>query len=378
MSKLAVLIVFVAACAIGWLFWRQSQTSPLIVSGFVEADEVRVGSQVGGRVESVLINEGDRVRASQPLFTLAPFDWQQRLMEAQSQLAAHRAEHDRLKAGYRPEEVAQAQAKRDRAAAILDKLTAGPRPREIEITRERLKIARANLDLANSEHERVTRLRSEERAAKTEFDVAIRELKRAEAEVAAAEQEVALLEEGSRAEEIAEARAVLAEADEALKLLEKGFRLEDIAKAAAQAAAAEARVAAIETQMKELTVLSPCDCVVEGVDLRPGDLVPASAPAVTLLDMSRLWIRSYLPESLLGRVQRGDRVAVRMDGFPDRRFIGKVTFIATDGEFTPRNIQTPEERSKQVFRIKLMLEDGHDVLHVGMAGDVLFSEAIGP
>lgn len=378
MPKSAIIIALAAAGAIGWLFWQQTQIAPLIVTGFVEADEVRVGSQVGGRVEAVLINEGDRVQTSVPLFTLAPFDWRERLKEAEAQLAAYRAEYARLRAGFRAEEIAQAQAKRDRGAAVLDKLTAGPRPREIEIAREKLKIARANLELAQSEHDRVTRLREEERAARTEYDVAIRELKRADAGVASAEQEVALLEEGTRKEDVAEARAALAETDQALKLLKEGNRPEDIAKAAAQVEAAEARVAAIKTQMNELTVVSPCDCVVEGIDLRPGDLVPASAPAVTLLELSRLWIRSYVPESLLGKMHIGERIPVRVDGFPDRRFMGRVTFIATDGEFTPRNIQTPEERSKQVFRIKLTLEDGHDVLRVGMAADVLLYEVVKP
>ncbi len=377
-SRFAILIVLAGAAAIGWLFWQQTRQPRLIVSGFVEADEVRVGSQVGGRVDSVLVDEGQRVTAGTPLFTLASFDWQERLAEAQAQLLASQSEHARLQAGYRTEEIAQARARRDRAASVLERLTAGPRPREIEIARERLKIARANLDLAQSEHARVTKLREQERAARTEYDMATRELKQTQSEVAAAEQEVALLEEGTRSEELAEARAALAESDQALRLLEAGARPEDVAKAAAQVAAAEARVGAIKKQMEELSVRSPCDCVVEGVELRPGDLVPAGAPAVTLLDLSRLWIRSYVPESLLGRVKVGQRVPVRIDGFPHRKFVGRLSYLASDGEFTPRNIQTPEERSKQVFRVKIYLEEGRDLLRVGMAGDVLFDEATGP
>ncbi len=326
----------------------------------------------------MLVDEGQRVPTGTPLFTIASFDWQERLAEAQAQLLATQAEHARLAAGYRTEEIAQARARRDRAASVLERLTAGPRPREIEIARERLKIARANLDLAQSEHARVTNLRDQERAARTEYDMASRELKQTQSEVTSGELEVALLEEGTRSEELAEARAALAEGDQALRLLEAGFRPEDVAKAAAQVAAAEARVGAIKKQMEELTVRSPCDCVVEGVELRPGDLVPAGAPAVTLLDLSRLWIRSYVPESLLGRVKVGQRVPVRIDGFPDRKFVGRLSYLASDGEFTPRNIQTPEERSKQVFRVKIYLEEGRELLRVGMAGDVLFDEATGP
>ena len=249
-SRFAILIVLAGAAAIGWLFYQQTRQPRLIVSGFVEADEIRVGSQIGGRVESVLVDEGQRVQAGTPLFTIAAFDWQERLAEAQAQLVAAQAEHARLQAGYRTEEIAQARARRDRATSVLERLTAGPRPREIEIARERLKIARANLELAQSEHARVTKLREQERAARTEYDMATRELKQTQSEVASAEQEVALLEEGTRAEELAEARAALAEGDQALRLLEGGFRPEDVAKAAAQVAAAEARVGAIKKQME--------------------------------------------------------------------------------------------------------------------------------
>jgi HlyD family secretion protein len=378
LPRLAILIVLAGAAAIGWLFWQQTRQTRLIVSGFVEADEVRVGSQIGGRIDSVLVEEGQRVAPGTTLFTLASFDWEERLAEAQAQLVSAQAEHTRLKTGYRVEEIAQARARRDRAASVLEKLTAGPRPGEIEIARERLKIARANLELAQSEYDRVTKLREQERAARTEYDMAARELKQTQGELASAEQQLALLEEGTRSEELAEARAVLAESQQALELLEQGYRAEDVAKAGAQVAAAEARVGAIKKQMLELSVGSPCDCVVEGVELRPGDLVPAGAPAVTLLDLSRLWIRSYVPESFLGRIKLGQRVPIRIDGFPDRRFMGRISYLASDGEFTPRNIQTPEERSKQVFRVKIYLEEGRDLLRVGMAGDVLFDEATGP
>ncbi len=376
MRKVAIVFVLGGAGIILWLYWRQAQAAPFVVSGFVEADEVRVGSRVGGRVAEVLAAEGQRVTTGQRLFTLDPFDWQERLAEAQAQLAAFQAEHDRLKTGYRVEEIAQARAKRDRAAAVLAKLTAGPRAREIEIAGERLNMAKANLDLATSEYERVKNLRAEESAAKVEYDKAVREFKHSQAEAAAAEQELALLEEGTRKEELAEAQAALNEAEAALALLERGFRAEDITEAAAHVDAAKAQVAAIETQMRELTVVSPYDCVVEAISLRPGDLVAANAPALTELDYSRLWVRTYVPESRLGDVRLGQRVPVRVDSFPDRKFMGRLTFLATEGEFTPRNIQTPEERSKQVFRAKVTLEEGTDVLRVGMGADVLFNEAV--
>ncbi len=378
MRKLVLIPVVVGAGIIGWLYWRQNQPEPLVVSGFVEADEIRVGSRVGGRVAEVIASEGQAVRAGDPLFRIDPFDLGERLAEAQAELAASQAEHARLKAGYRPEEIEQARANRDRLAAGLEKLQTGPRPREIQIAREKLNVALANLDLAESEYRRLAGLLEKAQAAKTEFDDAVRALKAARAEAAAAKQELALLEEGTRKEEIAEARAALTQAEQALKLAQQGFRSEDIDQAAARVAAAQAKADAIKVRMHELAVVAPSDCLVEAIDLRPGDLVAQNAPSVSLLDLSRLWVRAYVPESRLGEVKLGQHVSLRVDSFPGQRFAGRVTFIAREAEFTPRNVQTPEERSKQVFRIKVTLDEGLDRLRVGMAADVLLSEDAGP
>ncbi len=371
MRKAVVVFLAAALAVLGWLYWQKNRPQPFVVSGFIEADEIRVGSRVGGRVAEVLVAEGRQVQPGAPLFRIDPFNLREQLAEAQAAAAAARAERDRLIAGYRKEEIEQARAKRDGAGAVLEKLTAGPRPREIEIAREKLNMAKAGLELAESEHARLVRLRDEAQAAPTEIDQAVRALKAARAEVAAAEQELALLQEGTRKEELAEAQAALSEAEQALKLLEAGYRVEDVAKAEAQLQAAEARAAAIDVQLKELEVLAPTACVVEAIDLQPGDIVGANAPSVSLLDVSKLWVRAYVPESRLGEVRLDQRVPIRVDSFPGRRFAGRVTYIAREAEFTPRNVQTPEERSKQVFRIKVTLEQGLDRLRVGMAADVL-------
>jgi multidrug resistance efflux pump len=377
MRRLVIVFVLVAAGIIGWLYWTQSRPERFIVSGLVEADQIRVGSRVGGRVAEVFVAEGQSVKAGKPLLKIDPFDLRERLAEATAALAAAQAELTRLKGGFRAEEVAQARAERDQVKATLAKLVAGPRPAEIEIAREQLNAAKASLELAESEYARLNRLREAEQAAPTEFDEAVRTLKTARAEVAAAERRLALLEEGTRKEEIAEARAALARAEAALKLLEDGYRAEDIAKAAAEVAAGQARVEAIGVQIGELTVAAPCDCVVEAIDLQPGDLVAANAPAISLLDPSKLWVRAYVPEARLGQVALGQRTPVMVDSFPDRKFAARVSFISREAEFTPRNIQTPEERSKQVFRIKVTLEEGLDMLRVGMAADVLLDEVPG-
>ena len=135
-----------------------------------------------------------------------------------------------------------------------------------------------------------------------------------------------------------------------------------------------ASVAVIAEQIDELVVRAPLASVVEAVDLRPGDLIAPNAPVVALSDPSELWVRAYLPENHLD-VQLGRKVSVRVDSFPERRFAAHIAFISRSAEFTPANVQTPEERVKQVFRIKVVLDEGLDVLRAGMSADVYVEDA---
>lgn len=376
MAKTILIVLLIAAGIIGFLGWQQSREQPFTVSGFIEADEVRIGSRVGGRVARVLGVEGRTVKAGEPLIELDPFDWREQLAEAQAQLAANQAEYERIKSGYRAEEIEQARAKRDAAQAALDLAVAGPRPREIEVAREELNRAKADLAFSTSEHARIAKLRESAQSSPMEYEEVVRRLKTAEATAAAAEQKLALLTEGTRAEEIASARAKAAEASQALKLLEAGYQPEVVAEAAARVDAAKARVAAMDVRIKELTILSPCDCSIESIDLRPGDQIAAGAPAVSLLELNKLWVRAYVPEARLGEVKLDQRVVVRVDSSPKDPLVGRISFIAREAEFTPRNVQTPEERSKQAFRIKVTLETGVEKARIGTAADVCFDEAV--
>jgi multidrug resistance efflux pump len=123
-----------------------------------------------------------------------------------------------------------------------------------------------------------------------------------------------------------------------------------------------------------LRIAAPVDGVVEAVDLQPGDLVSANAPVLSLMDLRELWVRAYVPEDALN-VQVGQDVVVTVDSYPDRSFSGKISFVARQAEFTPGNVQTPEERSQQVFRIKVALTEGLDELRPGMAADVWLEAA---
>lgn len=364
-----VLVAPLALIAILILLWSQRQTGPYFVSGYVECDEIRLGSRVGGRVVEVQAVEGQPVTRGQPLVRLDPFDLNERLAEARSLLASQRARLEKLQAGFRSEEIEQARARRDQLKAVLDRLVAGLRPLEIQIKQDQLREAQAELAWAETDHERVFKLFQQSQSSKEELDSSVRRLETARARFAAASDELELAQEGTRKEEIAAAQASLAEAQANLALLEKGYRAEDIAEAEAQARAAESAVAAIERQMAELQIVSPIDGTVDAVDLQPGDLVAPNAPVLTLLDTQRLWIRAYVAEDRIG-VKLGQPVRFRVDAYPVEEFRGHISFVSRQAEFTPANVQTPEERVKQVFRIKVTVEGATDKLRAGMSADV--------
>lgn len=378
MSKTARVVLFlsIGAVLVAGLRWSQRQGGPLVVSGFVEADQIRVGSRLGGRVKVVHVEEGQHVEANTTLLELEPFDLPEHRAGAAAGLAGARADLTRLESGLRSEEIVQARARRDALAAELERLVVGPREQELATSRTWVELAEAQLGLARLQETRARDLHESGVGTAEVLDRAVTSMRVAEATLAVRREELALLEEGTRTEEIAAARAAFAEADAALGLAERGYRDEEIEKARAGVAAAESGLAVIDRSLEELAIRSPVAGIVEAITLRPGDLVAANTPALSLLDPSRLWVRAYVPENRL-TLTIGQEVLLRVDPFPDETFRGRVSFIAREAEFTPGNVQTPEERSKQVFRIKVDLVDGLERLRPGMSADVVLEDVGG-
>jgi multidrug resistance efflux pump len=370
----AVALVVLAVAAVTALVYSRYQTEPLKVSGFIEAYEIRIGSRVGGRVKSVVAEEGSAVKAGQTLVELDPYDLLEQRAQAQAELAARVAQHDKLAAGFRPEETAQAKARYDRLAAQLEMLERGPRSQEIAAAEARVRLAEAELVLAQEHLARIEPLVARNAATREQQDEAVTQLRVARATLDVREQELAQLREGTRPEEIAQAKAQLEEARQDWQLHENGFRSEEIAEAQAAIESARSVLQAIERRIAELTVAAPVDAIVEAVELRPGDMVGPNSPVLSLMDTSRLWVRAYVPEDELD-VQIDQIVPVSVDSFPGETFRGRITFVARQAEFTPSNVQTPDERSKQVFRIRVELEEGRDRLRPGMSADVWLEPA---
>lgn len=363
---MALVVVFVLG---GLITYSQTRHQPKRVSGFIEADEIRLGSRVGGRVAKVHVKEGQTVFAEQALLELEPFDLLEREKEAALTLAARQAEYRRLATGLRNEEVAQAKAHYDQLQAKLDLLEAGPREQEISAAAARLRSAQAELKLAEQLYERHSTLSQTNAITAAELDRTKQVLESAMAMLTVRENELELLKLGSREEDICAARAALEEAKQAWQLASKGYRPEAIDQAKAARDAAEAALDAIGRQREELVIKSPLVGIIDSLDLQPGDMVGTGAPVLSVVDHQHLWVRAYVPQNDVG-LQVGQELRITIDSFPGRSFTGKVSFIARQAEFTPNNVQTPEERAKQVYRIKVMLNEVGTQIRPGMTADV--------
>lgn len=369
MLKRLLLIVVGAAVLLTLLAYSQWRGQAVSISGTLEADEIRIGSLVGGRVAKVLAQEGQAVKPGEVLIELAPYDLLDRKAEAAEKLHSAEADLARLKAGFRIEEIAQAKAQREQLAARLQLLEAGPRSQEIIAAEARLTSTIADQKLAQSTFNRTEKLYQQNASTQELLEEATERLQAANAMHIVREQELSLLKEGTRLEEIAAAKAQLEEADALLALREAGYRAEEVAQAEATVGSARAALEVIERQVGELAIKSPVDGVVESLDLQPGDLVSPRAPVLTITDREQLWLRTYIPLNRTD-LQIDQQVKVSIDSFPGETFAGKVTFISRQAEFTPSNAQTPEDRQKQVFRVKVTMLEGRDKLRPGMTGEI--------
>jgi HlyD family secretion protein len=318
--RVVVLVLVLAAGAAGLWFWLggdDGDRDAITASGTVEATDAQLGFRAGGRIVAVGPREGDEVAAGQELAALDRAEAEARRDQARAAVAGAEARLAELESGFRAEEVAAAAAAAD---AARERLAAAARD---------LERARLLLDggaISPEEYDRAELAR----------DVAASQLEQAE-------QQALLLRRGPRAEQVAAARARLEEARAAL--------------AAAEAALADHAIAA------------PFSGVVTVRHRRPGEVVAAGAPVLTLLDRDDRWVRIYLPEDRIGAVRLGAPAAIAADTYPGKTYPGEVFFIASEAEFTPKNVQTKKERVNLVFRIKIAAKNPQGVLKPGMPAD---------
>lgn len=343
------------------------ERKPYEWSGTVEARTITIGSRAGGRVKEVLVREGDQVIAGQPLITLEPADFFAQLAIAQAQLVEWQANLEKLQHGARPEEVAEARARALTAKAALEQAVAGSRPEEVAQSEARLAVQAVAVEKAQRDADRTHQLAKTGAVSQAEVDNADTDLKGAVALRDALKHQLDELKNGSRRTEVAQAAAREMEQTASAKLVASGTRTEDLKAAQAEVDGAQGRVDQIKTMIDELTIKAPLPSRVETLDLRPGDILGANAAAAVLLEEKELYVRIYVPETLIGKLKIGQHVPISVDSFPKQTFEGSVEHINSVGEYSPRNLQTADERADQVFATRVRLQTGFEQLRAGMA-----------
>ncbi|MBP1641927.1 MAG: secretion protein HlyD [Acidobacteria bacterium] len=324
MNRKRIVPAVLAAAAAGFVLWRfvlapSPDPALLLASGTVEATDAQLGFQVPGRIVALTTREGDRVEAGAEIARLDDGETAARRDQAAAALAAARAQLAELESGSRSEEVAQA---RSQSAAAGERVADAERDLERvrtlfegrAVSREALDKARLALDLATAQRD---------------------------------------------------------QAAEQLRLLERGPRPERIDAARAQAEAAQAAVAGLDALLDHHRLRAPFAGLVTVRHREPGEIVPAGAAVVTLLDPGDRWVRIYVPENRLAAVQIGQPASIRSDTYPGRRYEGEVSFIGSEAEFTPKNVQTEEERVRLVYAVKVRVTgDPGFELKPGLPADV--------
>jgi multidrug resistance efflux pump len=362
---LPVILLALGAVYVGYrvYLWR----SPYEWSGTVEARTISVGSRAGGRVKEIQVHEGDRVIAGQPLVVLEPGDLEAQRLQAQGSLDQAQANLEKLEKGARPEEIEAARARAMTASAALEQTRTGARREQVNAAQARLAAQAVAVEKAQLDAGRMHKLLASGAAAQAEVDNADTQLKSALATRDALREQLDELLHGSRREELAQAQARALEATASERLVKAGSRVEDIKAAHGQVEAAQGRLDQIKVLIDELTVRAPRAARIEALDLRPGDILAPNATAATLLEEDQLYVRIYVPETLIGHLKVGQEVPIAVDSFPGRKFKGVVEHINSVGEYSPRNLQTADERADQVFASRVGLRDGLDTLRAGMA-----------
>jgi len=349
---LVAALAAVAAYSTGWFH----HDNGLQGSGTVEARNIRVGSKIGGRIDQVLVREGDSVQAGQLLITFDDKELQASL--AQSRANAVKAEH-----GFRPEEIAEVRAAAAQAKAEYEQRRNGYRQEDIAAAQADLDRATADEVRTRLDFQRYESLAQKDLVSKQQRDTAEANWKMAAALKQNAQHKLDELNRGYRPEEIASAEARYRQTQATLEKFEHGSRPEDIA-------AARAALAYDEARYRERQVIAPSAATVEVLDVRPGDLIAPNTPVATLLERDQIYVRIYIPETQIGRVHVGQKAEIRVDSFPNQTFRGSVEQINQQAEFLPRNVQTREERVHQVFGVKVRIDDSSRRVLAGMAADV--------
>ncbi len=378
-------IIIAAALATGaWSWWRSRQDARDIIqaSGRIEVTEVSVSSKVTGRVAKLYVEEGTDVRLGQNIADLEGEELEAQLRQARAAMQSAEAKLAQARITLQIEpvtvrtQIRQAEENLRAAEERLRMLRAGFRIQEVEEARANVRQNLARLELTRLTRDRFRELLADGAISKQELDRAESDFQAAEAAVRAVRERLAMLVEGARSEDIRMAEAERDRAGAALEAARANaatldLRQQDVRVAEAAVREAAANVRRLETQVAELKVVAPLDATVLTKAVEVGEVVAAGKPLVLLGDLDHPWIKIYVPETALGKVSLGAPARVLVDSFPGQPFQGTVTWISDQAEFTPKNVQTTEERVNLVYAVKIIIASTERKLKAGMPADAV-------
>ncbi len=375
-------LVLAAAAASVYYFRRSNQKAgtAIVVSGNIELTEVHIAFKTSGRLIERSVDEGDRVKKGQ---VIARLDRDQLMAQRDREAAGLQSAISQLAQA----ETALAWQKENHAAdleqrkadlgsyqARLQELKNGSRPQEIQEAKAAVESAQSEHDRAKRDWDRAQTLYKNDDISTAQYDAYRNRWESADAALKQAKERQDLVLAGPRREQIEAAAAQVERARAALKMVEANAleikrREQELPVRRAEIERAGANRALIETQIADTVAASPVDGVVLVKAADVGEVLAAGTSVMTVGDIDHPWLRAYINETDLGRVKLGMRAKVMTDSYPGKVYDGRVSFIASEAEFTPKQIQTQEERVKLVYRIKINLENTRHELKSNMPAD---------
>lgn len=383
-KKIILIIFFIAASGIAGLVWykRLNDTSSrkIAISGNIELTEVNIAFKTTGKLIELFVKEGDSVKKGMVLARLEKEQLLHQRDRASAVLASAESVLAQLQTAIQYEketingQIEQRKAELNQAEAQFRELQKGFRSQEIEQAKALANKARTEHGLAKEDWERTQILYESKNISSAQYEQFKMRYESSTASLKQAEEQLALVVEGSRKEDIEAAHAQVDRARASLKLTE-ALRLElkrkkqELEARKAEIDRTGAELAIVESQLEDTIAVSPIDGVVLVKAAEAGEILAAGTPVVAIGDLAHPWLRGYISERDLGRVKHGSRVKVITDSFPDKIYQGQLSYISPEAEFTPKQIQTPEERIKLVYRIKIDIDNPNHELKLNMPAD---------
>ncbi len=377
-----VALVLVAAGVAVYAFRGAGRDSSgkILVSGNIELTEVNIGFKTAGRLIERTVDEGDLVKKGQ---LIARLDRAELTAQRDSLAAALSSAQDQLAqaetslAWERETLAADVEQRRGDLAASearLAELKNGSRPQEVQEAKAAVDAAQSEFDRAKKDWDRAQTLFKDDDISASQYDEFRNHWQSADAALKQAKERAALVFAGPRVEQVDGAAAQVQHARGALKMgeantLELKRREQELATRRADIERSKANLAQADAQLADTLAVSPVDGVVLVKSADVGEVLAAGATVVTVGDIEHPWLRAYINETDLGRVKLGSKVRITTDSYPGKVYNGRVSFISSEAEFTPKQIQTEEERVKLVYRIKIDVDNPRQELKSNMPAD---------